>query len=186
MALSAGQFRIGPSSGRMLVRTRRQGVASKVGHDLLLEVDDWSAQVVLTTDTPAGASLTARAELGSLHVREGTGGVKPLTDKDRGEIESNARQILDVDRNPMATFESTQVTPTDGGGTISGTLALRNGSAPVEFQVSDLGADRYRAVGTLLQSAYGIKPYSAFLGALKLRDEVEVEIEVDLSTAERM
>ena len=186
MALSAGQLRLGPSSGRLLMRTRRQGVASKVGHDLLIEVDDWSAQVNLPGETPAGASLTARAELGSLHVREGTGGVKPLTDKDRGEIEGNARKILDVDRHPMATFESTQVTPTEGGGTISGTLVLRDASAPIEFQVSDLGADRYRAVGTVKQSAYGIKPYSAFLGALKLRDEVEVEIEVDLSTAERM
>jgi hypothetical protein len=30
----------------------------------------------------------------------------------------------------------------------------------------------------LTQSAYGIKPYSAFLGALKVRDDVEVEIAV--------
>ena len=40
--------------------------------------------------------------------------------------------------------------------------------------------DRYRATTVVTQSAYGIKPYSAFLGALKVRDDVEVEIEVDL------
>ncbi|MEU8262674.1 YceI family protein [Micromonospora sp. NPDC048999] len=40
--------------------------------------------------------------------------------------------------------------------------------------------DRYRATAVVAQSAYGIKPYSAFLGALKVRDDVEVEIEVDL------
>jgi hypothetical protein len=33
------------------------------------------------------------------------------------------------------------------------------------------------------QSAFGIKPYSGFLGALKLRDEVAVEFEVDLAKA---
>jgi hypothetical protein len=31
------------------------------------------------------------------------------------------------------------------------------------------------------QSAFGIKPYSGFFGALKLRDEVTVEFEVDLA-----
>jgi hypothetical protein len=30
------------------------------------------------------------------------------------------------------------------------------------------------------QSAHGTKPYSALLGALKVRDDVEVEIEVEL------
>jgi hypothetical protein len=34
------------------------------------------------------------------------------------------------------------------------------------------------------QSAFGIKPYSGFFGALKLRDEVTVEFDLDLSKAE--
>jgi hypothetical protein len=34
------------------------------------------------------------------------------------------------------------------------------------------------------QSAFGIKPYSGFFGALKLRDEVTVEFDVDLSKAQ--
>ena len=34
------------------------------------------------------------------------------------------------------------------------------------------------------QSAFGIKPYSGFFGALKLRDEVTVEFEVDLAKAQ--
>ena len=36
----------------------------------------------------------------------------------------------------------------------------------------------------MLQSAYGIKPYVGFFGALKLRDEVGVEFEVDLTKSE--
>jgi hypothetical protein len=35
----------------------------------------------------------------------------------------------------------------------------------------------------VVQSAYGIKPYIGFFGALKLRDEVGVEFEVDLTKA---
>ena len=36
---------------------------------------------------------------------------------------------------------------------------------------------------TVVQSVFGIKPYSGFFGALKLRDEVVAEFEVDLSHA---
>jgi hypothetical protein len=45
------------------------------------------------------------------------------------------------------------------------------------------GPGRYRGSATLSQTAFGIKPYSGFFGALKLKDEVTVEIEVDLSKA---
>jgi hypothetical protein len=36
----------------------------------------------------------------------------------------------------------------------------------------------------VLQSAFGIKPYSGFFGALKLSDEVRIEFEADLSRAQ--
>ena len=49
--------------------------------------------------------------------------------------------------------------------------------------VSKTGDGRYRATATVIQSQFGIKPYSGMLGALKLRDDVEVEVTVDLSTA---
>jgi hypothetical protein len=37
---------------------------------------------------------------------------------------------------------------------------------------------------TLAQTGFGIKPYTGFFGALKLKDEVVVEFEVDLSKAQ--
>ena len=37
---------------------------------------------------------------------------------------------------------------------------------------------------TLVQTRFGIKPYTGFFGALKLKDEVMVEFEVDLSQAQ--
>ncbi|MEU3090314.1 YceI family protein [Streptomyces massasporeus] len=35
-----------------------------------------------------------------------------------------------------------------------------------------------RGWATITQSAWGIKPYTAFLGALRLADEVRIEFEV--------
>ncbi|PWU59531.1 YceI family protein [Micromonospora globispora] len=180
MAIRTGRLRFGPDNGRMLLRTGRKGVGSTVGHDLTIEVTDWSVELNVPETEPADATATARVELGSLAVREGTGGAVPLTDKDRSEIENNARRTLDVDRHPTATFESTRVVTGDESATISGTLTLHGVAAPIDVQVRELTPDRYRATTVVTQSAYGIKPYSAFLGALKVRDDVEVEIEVRL------
>ncbi|WP_173159438.1 YceI family protein [Phytohabitans suffuscus] len=180
MTIRTGGLRFGPDNGRMLLRTGRKGVGSTVGHDLTIEVTDWSVQVNVPETGPADATATARVELGSLAVRAGTGGARPLTDKDRGEIVDNARRTLDVDRHPAATFESTRVVTGGDSATISGTLTVRGVAASIDVEVREVTPDRYRATTVVTQSAYGIKPYSAFLGALKVRDDVEVEIEVEL------
>lgn len=180
MAIRTGRLRFGPAAGRMLLRTGRKGVGATVGHDLTIEVTDWSVELNVPETGPADATATARVELGSLAVREGSGGAVPLTDKDRGEIENNARRTLDVDRHPTATFQSTRVVTDGDSATVSGTLTLHGVAAPIEVAVRELTPDRYCATTVVTQSAYGIKPYSAFLGALKVRDDVQVEIEVRL------
>jgi polyisoprenoid-binding protein YceI len=172
-------LRFGPDNGRMLLRTGRKGVGSTAGHDLTIEVTDWSVEMDVPETGAADATVTARAELGSLAVREGSGGARPLTDKDRAEIEKNARRTLDVDRHPTATFESTRVSGDDAV-TINGTLTLHGVAGSLDVDVREVTPDRYRATTVVTQSGYGIKPYSAFLGALKVRDEVEVEIEVEV------
>jgi polyisoprenoid-binding protein YceI len=164
----------------MLLRTGCTGVGSAVGHDLTIEVTDWSVELNVPDTGPADATATARIELGSLAVREGTGGARPLSDKDRGEIENNSQRTLDVGRHPTATFESTGVITGDGHATISGTLTLHGIAAPIDVEVREVTPDRYRAATVVTQSSHGIKPYSALLGALKVRDDVEVEIEVGL------
>lgn len=186
MAITAGRLRLGPGSGRLLLHTGSQGVGSRVGHDLTIEVTDWSAQVDVPEGMPDRATVTARFELGSLTVREGTGGARPLTDQNRREIDANARRTLGVERHPSATFESSRAAPSAGGGTITGTLTLHGAPATLDVRVRELAPDRYRGTATVRQSAHGIKPYSAFLGALKVRDEVAVEIEVDLAAGERV
>jgi polyisoprenoid-binding protein YceI len=181
MSVSPGSHRIGPDQGRLLLRTYRDGLAASVGHDLLIELTRWSAELTTTGDD-AAASLTARLDLTSLAVREGTGGIKPLTERDRREIGFNARKQLSVDQHPEDVFTSTSASPDEkGGGTVDGTLTLQGVSHPLRLTVTHLGDVRYRAAAQVVQSAYGIKPYSAMLGTLKVRDAIEVEIEVDLS-----
>ena len=71
--------RYGPDTGSLEVHTYREGVAAKVGHDLIIEVTKWAA-------SDDGGALELTADPRSLVVREGKRGVKPLTDKDRASI----------------------------------------------------------------------------------------------------
>jgi polyisoprenoid-binding protein YceI len=164
----------------MLVRTGRTGVGSTVGHDLTIEFTAWSVQIDIPDNGPEDATVTARIDLGSLAVREGSGGALPLSNKDRDEIQKNARRTLDVGRHPTASFESSRVVMGDGYATIGGMFTLHGVAAPVDVHLREVAPGRYGAATVVTQSAYRIKPYSAFLGALKVRDDVEVEIEVDV------
>lgn len=177
----AGRYRVGADRDRLTLRTAREGMAASVGHDLTIEVTHWQGELAVADDGQP-VSLDVRIDLTSLAVREGTGGVKPLTDRDRRDIASNARKTLGADRHPEAVFGDATFEPgTDGGGVISGTLSLAGRSGPVRLQVTESGAGRFHTTGAVVQSAFGIKPYSGFFGALKVRDTVTVEVDVDLS-----
>jgi polyisoprenoid-binding protein YceI len=182
MAANEGRHRLGPSGGRITLRTYRSGLAAQAGHDLTIELTRWSGE--LDGDDGAPDRLEARIELGSLVIREGIGGLKPLSDRDRREIAAGALKQLQADRYPEATFSASQLTPDDrGGGIINGTLTLHGQSRPLALTVSKNGDGHYRAAATVVQSEFGIKPYSGMFGALKLRDAVDVEVDIDLSAA---
>jgi hypothetical protein len=119
--------------------------------------------------------------MGSLVVKEGTGGVKPLSDRDKREIAVSARKVLTADRHPEATFSATGFEPAaGGGGVITGTLTLAGRSRPLRLSVSEPQPGEYRATTSVTQTEFGIRPYSAFLGSLKVRDDVGVRVEVSL------
>jgi polyisoprenoid-binding protein YceI len=186
----AGTSELGPGAGRVLVKTGREGLAARAGHDLTLEITRWSARVTVPGAEDGGlaaATLTAELDLGSLAVRTGTGGAKPLTDKDRRDIQGQARKILGD--GATASFTSSQVIPSPSaspvpgapaGGAIEGTLTLRGTSRPLRLQVVSPAPGQYRGSATLRQSDFGITPYSGFFGTLKLKNEVTVEFEVNL------
>jgi polyisoprenoid-binding protein YceI len=121
-------------------------------------------------------------DLGALVVRDGTGGVKPLSDRDRREIAVTTRKVLGTDQHPEAVFAADSFRPAaDGGGEITGAFTLRGRERPLRLQVKQTGADRYYAETQIVQSDYGIKPYTAFLGALRVRDAVDVTVDLDLT-----
>jgi hypothetical protein len=175
MGLRPGTHALGPDSGTLQVRTYREGMAQRIGHDLVIDVGQWEATVEVGADgTPSAAGLEADPR--SLQVREGLHGVKPLSDRDRADIRKNIDEKV-LGGEPIV-FRSSAVEHSDGGLGISGELTVAGTTRPASFEL-DLGPEG-RVSGTLplTQSDWGIKPYRGFMGALKVRDTVEVVLDI--------
>lgn len=175
MTIASGSHRIGHEESSLVVKTYREGLAAKAGHDLVIDVTRWQA----TIDTAAG-TLELTADPRSLAVREGLRGVKPLTDRDRSEIRKNIDDKV-LAGKPIE-FRSSAVRLPDGPGrlTVEGELTMADSTRPVSAQLDVGGDGRVTGTITLTQSAWGIKPYRGLMGALKVRDEVEIVIDARL------
>ncbi len=172
MSISSGIYTFGPDRGELLVRTGRSGAAAKAGHDLVIEVTSWNATVEVAPD-PAQSKLELHADGGSLQVREGTGGITTLGDDDKQGIAKTIDEDI-LKRTPID-FRSTTVQPSSDNARlrIQGELELRGRRGPVTFELES-GDDSVTASATIRQSEFGIKPYSALFGTLKVADEVEI------------
>ena len=176
MNVKPGTYQLGPSDGTVQVKTGRQGMASKVGHDLTLEAANWKATVTVDDDASA-SGVNATIEPRSLAVTAATGGAKPMSEKDKKEIAKNITGLLG---NDSITFTSNSVQVQDAAVTATGELSIAGQSRPVTLDLTTTPDGRLTGSMKLVQSQFGIKPFSAMMGALKVKDEVEINLDVAL------
>ena len=176
MGIQSGSHEIGPSNGSLKIKTKREGAAGKMGHDLVLDAKSWGG----TVEAGDNASIELHVDPSSIEVESGSGGAKPLTDKDKADIKkSTADKVLG---SSQITFKSTEASLDGGSGSAKGDLSIAGSSDSVNvpLKVGDDGT--VSASVTLSQSTFGIKQFKAMMGALKVSDSVEVEIEAKLPT----
>jgi polyisoprenoid-binding protein YceI len=177
MPIAPGTHRLGPDSGVLEVRTYREGLASKVGHDLVFEVRQWEATLTLAED-PAQSTLALTADPGSLHVREALRGIKPLSDGDRAEIGKNIDEKV-LGSDPIA-FEARRLEVAEDGRSlvVEGDLSMAGAARPISARLDLDESGRVSGTVPLTQSEWGIKPYRGLMGALKVRDALDVGLDV--------
>ena len=184
MKLEKRSYRIGPETGGLTLETRRDGFGALIGHDLVLEATRWSGTVVVDPDEPERSQVEVTVEAASLEVRRAEGGLKPLTDKDRDDIHRTIREkVLHTREVPDIVFRSTGVTGTGPALSVRGDLTIGGRTRPVTLAVDlDGRADGTLATATMtiVQTEFGIKPYSALMGALRVRDSVDLHVDVKL------
>ena len=177
MGLQAGTYRLGPDDGTLSIRTGRIGAAAKAGHDLVIEVTAWEATLHVG-DSPADTSVELEADATSLRVQEGTGGMQSLGDDDKANIHTTIDD--DVLKRQDISFRSTQVTGADARLGVQGELTLGGTTRPLAFDLAINDDGKVTGTAVVKQTEWGMKPYSTLFGALKVADEVRVELDAAL------
>lgn len=161
------------ASAEVLVYSYREGILSAVGHDICLRVTRFTIDISDIGDVAEGDAITAEFDATSLRA---TGAI---SQGDARKIEGNAaHDVLAARRYPIIAFRSTRVVRDgDERARIEGELQLHGVTRPIAFQVFADG-DVWRADVRLDQRNFGIKPYTAMLGALRVRADVLVRVRV--------
>ena len=166
------------STAECLVFTFKEGLLSKIGHDLKIRVGRFSVEI-----DDATRAITAELDARSLRVvnavKDGQDDPHGLSEADKDKI---AGQIIDdvlhSNQYPVVRFESTAVTPLDGGGyDISGNLTLHGVTRSISTRTR-VESGRQVAEVLIHQPDYGIKPFKAMMGALKVQADVRVRCSV--------
>lgn len=155
------------TNAKVFVFTFKDGLLSAMAHDLKLELTRFTIDLDET-------SARGEFDMSSIKVitpmKEGAEHPSLLPTALYGEIEKNARNdVLNAKKYPQVPFVSTVVNATEviGQLTLAGTLRTVRGTrtgttAEFKLDVRD----------------FGIKPFSAMLGALKVKPEVVVKVEL--------
>jgi hypothetical protein len=160
------------ASGAVRVFTFKVGLLSSVAHDLRLSFGRF--EIVLE-----GEVVEARFDLRELTVDGAVEGgtLRPYRAGDRAEVEMRVqREVLDTERFPTATFRGRAIKEVDGFA-VDGGLELKGRKVPLAFRVRN-DAGTYRAGFELEPSHWGIAPFKAMLGAIRLKDRVRIELEL--------
>jgi polyisoprenoid-binding protein YceI len=165
------------SAAECLVFTYKEGLLSAVAHDLEIRVTRFELDV-----DEAAPSVTARFDAASLRVvtamHDGAPKEGALSDGDKQKIEHNlAEDVLHTREHPEIRFASTSVKPDGEGYRIAGELTLHGKTRVIAFSAQPAG-DRLVAEVRLHQPDFGVKPYSAMLGTLKVKPDVLVRCSV--------
>jgi hypothetical protein len=186
LGFPVGDLILSNEHGHLRIQTSRTGIGARAGHDLTIEASRWRAMMHSEGGPPR---LLVEVDPRSLKVLEGRGGARPLDERQLGEIETNLqRLVLESDRYPRIAFQATewQVLAEDGDtirAAVTGDLHLHGKRGPVTAEVElrrENDVAQVTASATVIQSQWGIKPYTAFLGALKVADSVRIHAQATL------
>ena len=163
------------SDGQLQIKTGVTGRAARMGHRLTIAMSSWRGVVNWTGDEPS--SVTLDVDVDSLEILRGTGGVTPLSGPEKALARSNALKSLGARRFQTIGFRADDVQATADGYRLTGNLELHGVTKPhvVELTVDELDDSwRLTCESQVRQSEFGIKPYSMFMGSMKVVDDVTI------------
>lgn len=156
----------------------KAGIASGFAHDHVMSVKDFKGQVLYDEKDPGKSSVFIRVEAKSLKVLDPK--VK-ASDKAKIKKSMDSDEVLNVKKYPRITFKSTKVEVKKSGLKVTGKMSLCGKTKSLSFPVKiEKKGGKLVATGAfkLRQTEFGMTPYSALLGAVKVKDVVDVKFKI--------
>jgi hypothetical protein len=155
-------------TAEVLVFTFKEGPLSTVAHDLKLKMEKFSI-------TTQGQAFTAEFDASSIKMvcamKDGKDHLDGLAPSLFPDVHRNIANAVLVAQHPSIKFQSTSVTDAE----VVGQLTLNGVTKEVKGKRSTAGTKRV-AEFRLDQRDFGIKPFSAMLGAMRVKPHVVVRV----------
>lgn len=182
-------YSVDPTRSELVVQLFKTGIGAALAHDHVVRATEYTGSIQGDATDPTTAVISVEVRAASLQadepeIRQKYGLPSPLSVEERRAIQATmlSASQLDVQRYPLMRFRSTKVVPQETGRyVVTGELTIRGVTQPVSFPVQvELrdGILRGRGAVRFLQSSFGYKPYSAFLGAVRNKDEVLLHFDI--------
>ena len=154
--------------------TYKEGILSALAFDLRISVTSFIVE--LGDDNTL---IEARFDAASLHVdcalADGIERRDLLTEASKKEIDQSIlKDVLDAATYRFITFSSRSVTKEDSSYRIKGILTLHGISREMTFTARNEG-NYYKAEAWLNLPEFGIKPFSALFGAIKIKPDILIK-----------
>jgi polyisoprenoid-binding protein YceI len=173
-------FRIDAGKSQFFIDAEAGGVLAAFGHNHKFKVRDFGGIVKVPSQGLQFASLDLNVVPDSLAL------VDKVSDDERKEIEASMREkVLETAKFPKAWFRSAGVTvdsSNDAGSHLSvlGNLWIHGVGHKITIPATVvLKGDTLRATGTMKmrQTDYGITPFTAVAGTVRVKDEVTLSFD---------
>lgn len=176
-------YTISSSESNFRIIAGKAGLLKGLGHDHEIGVKTYSGQVIVMDGGKGGGNVSLDIDAKSLVVLD-----KKVSDSDRKKITGALHNdVLESSKHQQIILKSASVSNVKQTGgnsftfTMNGDLTLhgvtKRLAIPINLTVS---SQQIRATGqyTIKQTDFGIKPFSAALGTIKVKNDVVVHFDI--------
>jgi polyisoprenoid-binding protein YceI len=190
-------YAIDPAASRIHVLVYRSGPMARLGHNHVMSVQGLSGRVWIHSKALDRSGLQLRFPVNDLVVddREARAAVgdssefpPDIPDKDKAGTKTNMlrAEVLDGARFPYIELVSTRISGTLPKLDIEIAITLKGATRALRVPATVTIDDRrVHASGEFMlrQTDFGITPYSVAMGALQVKDELQVRFDIKAATA---
>jgi hypothetical protein len=158
--------------------TYKEGVLSYLAHDLRINVTSFTI-LLGGKDHFLEAHFDARSLRVDCAMENGRERPDLLSSRDRNDIDNNIiRDVLHADKYPDSMLLSSSVKKERENYLVKADLTLAGRKKEISFEVRKEDSQRYSADVRLNLPDFGITPFSAFFGAIRIKPHILIHIEI--------